>query len=138
MDDITPNKAMTPKEYAQTREYKERAYSYNFRRSIDDLKQKPIVFMGNIYCSSGKLGRKLEREFGKIKRLISKNLWRFENFTGKVELGVYYPDGENVESVWIRIGKLKLSIWVENKADLRIVDQEDLLSFFLDEWTALK
>jgi len=135
-NEITPNKAMSPKEYAMTQDYKERAYSYNYRRCIDDLKNNPIEFMGNVYCSSNKLGRKLEREFGKIKRLISRNIWQFEGFTGKVELGVYYPDNKSVESVWLRVGKLKLAVWVKDKADLRKMPDDSLLIFFLGEWKA--
>lgn len=136
-EDITPKKAMSPKEYAKTQEYKERAYSYKYRRCIDDLKNKPIVFMGMPYCSSTKLAKKLEREFGTIKRLIAKNLWRFKNFTGKVELGVYYPDGQTVESVWLRVGKLKQTIWVKDKADLRTMSHDFLLASFVNEWNNL-
>lgn len=132
--EIKPNKAMSPEEYRKTEDYKERAYSYTYRRMVDDLRGNPIVYDGHPYCSTRKLHKKLERDFGSVKRIISKNLWRFKNFTGTVELGVYYPDGKNVKSVWLKVGKLKLAIWAEDKFDIREVPDASLLNFFITEW----
>jgi hypothetical protein len=134
--EIKPNKAMSPEEYIKTDDYKERAYSYINRRAVDDLSKSPIVYDGKPYCSSRKLYKKLERDFGSIKRLVSKNLWKFKNFTGKVELGVHYPDKRNVESVWLRIGSMKIAIYLCDKpgADLRAIDSDLLLEYLLNEW----
>jgi hypothetical protein len=132
---------ISPKEYKKTDDYKERAYSYVYRRDVDDLKENPINYNGHIYCSQRKLNKKLDADFGSIKKFLVKNLWQIEGLTGKVELGVYCRDFRNVESVWIKVGNnLKTAIWVKDSIfDFRdIKDEFMLLQYFKDKWQEQK
>jgi len=131
---MIPKKIMSPYEFAKTEEYQRRAYSYKFKRSIDDLKNEPVTYNGNVYCSSYEIKKKLNADFKQIKSFLAKNSWRFEGANIKLELGYLCTERE-VTSVWMKLNdKTEIVIWVKDKADLREYDNATIASIFMNLW----
>lgn len=90
------------KEYTNSDDYKERVYSYTNKRQVDDLAS--IVYKGNIYNSSRKLYKALERDYGKIKRIILRKLWQYELPDKLVKLGVLCDKQNYVTMAVLKVG----------------------------------
>lgn len=125
---------MSPDEFMQTDEYKRRAYSYQYKRAVDDLKQDPLTYEGKKYISTVKLHSQVKDDFVAIIVPLQSNLWKFEGSPKKLKFAPTSTKGI-VDAVWVNLNdEIEIAIWKKDQVDMRDFDEAMIAGIFMTAW----
>ncbi|GEM_PF-2009126 len=128
------SKNISPEEFMQTDEYKRRAYSYQYKRSVDDLRNDPLTYEGKKYISTVKLQKQIEDDFVAIITPIRNDLWKMDGSPTIMRVAPTSIDGV-INKVWVNIGdKVEIVIWEKDKEDMRNKEQAFVTAVFNKLW----